>query len=140
VSDPTPRRKRGGLSSPRPPQLQQRPPRFCGGLPHRTYAPAPQTTRCVAALRPIYDHRRHVAAPFWRHWRHRHSRVHPLQRTTTFVAHCSSQLRGRGAGEGRCGDPANGGSRCPYAKLSPIGCVAMEERLLFTVGQQGADP
>jgi hypothetical protein len=85
-------------SSSTPPQLQQRPPRFCRGLAHQTYAPAAEATRHVAALHPIYDHRRHVAAPFWRHWRHRHSRVYPLQCTTTFVAHSGSQLRGGGAG------------------------------------------
>jgi hypothetical protein len=67
----------GWLSSPAPPQLQQRSPRFCGGLPHRTHGPAPEAARRVAALPAIYDHRRHVAAPLRRHWRHRHSSVPP---------------------------------------------------------------
>src|SRR5215211_1299928 len=90
VSHPSSDSSARRLSSPTPPQLQKRSPRFRGGLPHRTYGPAPETTRRVAAFRPIYDHRRHVAAPFRRRWRHRHSCVPPLQRTTTFVAHCGS--------------------------------------------------
>jgi hypothetical protein len=80
--------RRGSLSSVAPPQLQQRSPRFCGGLPNWPRGPALEATCRVAAFHPFEDHRRHVAAAIRCYRRQGHSRTSLPHRTIATSGRC----------------------------------------------------